>query len=393
MRIRPWLVRIHRWVGLASGLVVFVVALTGAVYVWEGELFALTHRSLVYVSPAERHQRLSADSLYVVAQRAVPAGHVVNRLTIFADRGRSVVAMAERLRDGASNYFDEFLYYEEVFLDPTTGDVLGVVDRKHEWIYITRMVHTELLLAQRGEWLVGTATLVFVAMVVFGLALWWPRNRAVLRTRLSPRLTSGWKRTVYDLHNVVGFYGTIGMLLVALTGPVWTWKWYEGGVAWLFTGRAKLVGDAVPMPVSRAVGRAPNPMEQALEVASARVPDARRLTIDIPSGKAAVLTVGAVYSRRSLWEEYERYYFDPHSAQLLGGETFDQKNLGMRWRNSNYGIHTGTLWGWPTQVLATLLALLVASLPVTGVFIWFPRWRRREVREKRPAMVVAVAGD
>lgn len=372
---------------------VFVVALTGAVYVWEGELFALTRRSLVYVVPARRGtsetvpQRISADSLYALAQRAVPPGHVVNRLTILADPTRSVVAMAERLRDGASNYFDEFLYYEEVFLDPVTGRVLGVVDRKHEWIFITRMIHTELLLAQRGEWLVGSATLVFVATVFVGLALWWPRNRAVLRTRLAPRLTSGWKRTVYDLHNVVGFYGTIGLLLIALTGPVWTWRWYERGAVWLFTGRAQLIGKPVPPPAPNADPPDVTPMEHALRDVRTRVPDARRLTIDIPSDKGEVLTVGAVYARRSLWEEYERYYYDPRSASFLGGETFDEKNLGMKWRNSNYGIHTGTLWGWPTQILATVLALLAASLPVTGVFIWFPRWRRREVRERRSAML------
>ncbi len=51
----------------------------------------------------------------------------------------------------------------------------------------------------------------------------------------------------------------------------------------------------------------------------------------------------------------------------------------MKWRNTNYGIHTGTIFGWPTQVLATLACLVAASLPITGFLIWFPRWRRQRV--------------
>jgi uncharacterized iron-regulated membrane protein len=101
--------------------------------------------------------------------------------------------------------------------------------------------------------------------------------------------------------------------------------------------------------------------------------------IDLPGGKFGALTVGVIHDHGSAWEEYDRYFFDARAATLTGDERFDEKNLGLRWRNSNYGIHTATLYGWPMQVAGTLLCLLVASLPVTGVLIWFPRWRRRRL--------------
>jgi uncharacterized iron-regulated membrane protein len=118
-------------------------------------------------------------------------------------------------------------------------------------------------------------------------------------------------------------------------------------------------------------------MDVALHQAIAIVPDAERYLVEIPATTTNVLTVGAVFDRSSLWEEYERYYFHPVTAQLLGDERFEEKNRGMRWRNTNYGIHTGTLVGWPTQILATIAWLVSASLPVTGFLIWFPRWRRK----------------
>lgn len=382
--VRRTLARLHRWVGLASGLVVFIVGLTGAVYVWEAELFALVHRDKVRVTASPN--RLSADSLVAAAQRALPAERRIGRLTIYADRERAAVAGATQSTPGALTHFQEYRWFDEVYLDPSNGRVMGVVDRKHDPIYLTRVVHTNLMLAQAGSWIVGTATLVFVAMTLSGLVLWWPRTHALWRERLRPRLSGKWKRAVFDGHNILGVYGLVGLLIVAMTGPVWTWRWYEAGVAYLFTGRAQLVGEPVPVATSLPIPsteRAPadsaavSPLESALRLTQREVPDANRWFVEIPSAKARVLTVGAVYDRHSLWEEYERYYFHPRTGAWLGDERFEEKNLGMKWRNSNYGIHTGTLFGWPTQVLATLVSLLAASLPVTGVLIWYPRWRRR----------------
>lgn len=387
MSIRRTLARLHRWIGLASGLIVFVVAITGAIYVWEAELFALGHSTLVRGATPGR--RRPAGELLAAAQQAVPAGHSVGRLTLYTAPSRAAVAIAQRLNDGAPTYFEEFQYYDEVYLDPATARVLGVVNRKYDWIFLTRMVHTNLLLADTGTRIVATATLTFVAMVLTGLVLWWPRSRSVLRTRLRVQLAGNWKRVVFDLHNVLGVYGLAGLLLIALTGPVWTWRWYQDAVAWVFTGEARLVGEPVPTPspvvvpaanlapsgAARGIG-AGDVAERALREVVTRVPDASRYMIDIPNDPSRVLVVGAVYDRQSLWEEYERYYFHPLTAAFLGDERFEEKNLGMKWRNSNYGIHTGTLLGWPTQVLATLVSLLAASLPLTGALIWFPRWRR-----------------
>lgn len=377
--MRRTLARLHRWIGLTSGLVVFIVGLTGAVYVWEAELFALTHRDLVYVAPGTT--RASADAVVAAARAALPPERPVIRLTWHADPRRAVVAMAQQLVPGAPTYFHEFAWYDEVYVDPYTARVIGVIDRKHEWIYITRMIHTNLLLATRGTWIVGTATLVFAVTVVMGIVLWWPRTRAVWRTRLVPRLTGPWKRSTFDAHNILGFYGALGMLLLALTGPVWTWKWYEGAIAWMLTGTGRVTAPPVPTPERNTSAlRTPAPLETALASVRARIPDGRRYMIDLPGGKFGALTVGVVYDHGSAWEEYDRYYFNPSSATLTGDERFDEKNLGLRWRNSNYGIHTATLFGWPMQVAGSLLCLLVASLPVTGVMIWFPRWRRRRER-------------
>jgi len=373
------MLRLHRWVGLASGLVVFVVSLSGAVYVWEAELFALGHRNLVRVTPATT--RADAAALVAAAQGALEDGRQVQRLTLYRDPGRAAVALSQRGNPAATHSFEEYHWYDEVYLDPATARVLGVVDRTREWTFLTRRLHTSLLLAEHGTQVVAVATLLFAGMLLTGLVLWWPRTRAVLATRLRPRLAGPWKRATFDAHAVLGFYGLLALLVVALTGPVWTWRWYTNAIAWALTGEARLVNEPVPVPapIARASG---DPMERALQATMREVPDYGRLMLEVPPDSTRVLTVGAVFDRTSLWEEYERYYYHPTSGALLGDERFEEKNLAMKWRNSNYGIHTGTLLGWPMQLAATGVALLATSLPVTGVLIWFPRWRRGRARRR-----------
>nr|MCU0354079.1 PepSY domain-containing protein [Cytophagales bacterium] len=54
MRLRRLIGQIHLWLGLASGLVVFIVSLTGCLYVFEEEIRAATHADFYYVPPQSR---------------------------------------------------------------------------------------------------------------------------------------------------------------------------------------------------------------------------------------------------------------------------------------------------------------------------------------------------
>ena len=45
---------------------------------------------------------------------------------------------------------------------------------------------------------------------------------------------------------------------------------------------------------------------------------------------------------------------------------------------ANLDIHMGSIGGWPTQVLAFIVGLFGASLPITGFFIWRGRKKKRK---------------
>lgn len=60
-----------------------------------------------------------------------------------------------------------------------------------------------------GEMIVGTATLMFVFVLISGIVIWWPRTKKVLKNSLKIVINKGWRRFCYDLHVAGGMYTLI----------------------------------------------------------------------------------------------------------------------------------------------------------------------------------------
>jgi len=46
----------------------------------------------------------------------------------------------------------------------------------------------------------------------------------------------------------------------------------------------------------------------------------------------------------------------------------------------NYDIHTGAVFGIAGKIFAFLISLLIASLPITGCYIWWGRNRKSNIK-------------
>ncbi|MEL6802614.1 MAG: PepSY-associated TM helix domain-containing protein, partial [Bacteroidota bacterium] len=48
-----------------------------------------------------------------------------------------------------------------------------------------------------------------------------------------------------------------------------------------------------------------------------------------------------------------------------------------KWRNNNYEMHVGSIYGLPTKIIACLSALIFGMLPISGFLIWWGRQKKR----------------
>lgn len=372
-KIAAWL---HLWLGLASGLVVFISLFAAAVFVWQEEWTNFFHRDKVFV-PSIGKTELSVDSLLINAKKAEP-GREITYVARSRDPRKAVVFDVVKPNPNPVWYYyhSAYLLNEQVYVDRYTGKVLGIVDNRSELIWKIYALHTSLLLKYEvGHYVVGVATLIIFVMAVTGIVLWWPKNKAALKQRFWFRWkkTTRWRRKNYDLHNIGGIYTWILILFFAATGLVWTFDWWEKGIYRLL---GEVSEEMFPATKVKPADAADYSFESILKDATGKVPAWENIGLSLPEAKAdsaQSLFCVVRYNTGSGWDEWDEYLYNSKSGKAYYSMTQSQKKLGEKWRTSNYAIHTGSIYGWPTKVLATLIALFCAFLPISGLLIWWGR--------------------
>ncbi|GAB3279841.1 PepSY-associated TM helix domain-containing protein [Larkinella harenae] len=365
----------HKWLGLLTGLVVFLVSLSGCIYVFTDELKNWMYRERTYVLPADRPlQPLSI--LKQNAEQALGNGFPISRADIYSAPDRSWVFRAIDLNPEGLTHWDYYPYYYRVYLNPYTGQVLHVEDSRNEFFQLVLGMHMRLLLGQKyGHPLVAYSVLIFVVLLLSGLFIWWPRQwtRAARQGNFRIKFKASFKRLNYDLHNVLGFYTLLPALALALTGLVFSFDWVDQSFYRLVMGgqqpvkKEKLRSVAVERPVAQ-------PLDRAFQQAWNANRDADLFSVRFPEKSDGVLDITARLkpSRTFL---FRRAYYNQHDGTLLRQEQTDLLNRGEKLRAINFDVHTGSVLNLPGKVLAFVASLICTSLPVTGFLIF---WNRRK---------------
>ncbi len=360
--------KLHLVLGFASGLVVLVVSLTGSLLVFEHELEeAVAHDRFFVERPGA--QRLPVDVLLAGVRAAYP-GRRVGGFEIDADSRKTVRVHLEEPRTS-------------VFVNPYSGTIQGDQAYETRFFTVVLKLHRYLLANETGKAVTGVACIVFVLMLLSGVVLWWPRNAAFLRERLRVRLNARWRRVNYDMHSVAGFYAAFPLLVIALTGLVWSYKPVHQAIFLLLDGRPQDKSK----PVSVANGRTPSGLAYEGLVARAHRQYAfpGDLTVTLPKDDSASVVVAKEDLSAAIPNVVSFLYFDQYSGSLLKAEPYATASRGMKVRRAVYPIHTGSVGGVFTKIIALLVSLFAASLPITGFLVWWGR------RKKRGAAVPATS--
>ena len=373
--------QIHLWLGLSTGLVVFIIAITGCLYAFQAEIQDAI-QPYRFVKP-QSSAYLPPSVLKGIAEKQLPDKHL--HAVEYGVTGKA-----------AQVYFYHFepSYYYSVYLNPYTGKVLKVKDMDADFFRIVLLGHYYLWLPPAiGQPLVASATLIFFIMLVSGIVLWWPKNKAAAKQRFWLRWKDGlkWKRKNYDLHNVLGFYSSWFAVVVTITGLVWGFQWVAQGVHWSLGGEKSLVYEE-PVSVkgtSTLVSAQTPAIDRVWALLNQEHPGAQRLEVHVPESDTSVIAANVNADAATFWKTDYRY-FDQYSLRELSvnhiyGRLKDA-GLADKAIRMNYDIHVGSIFGLAGKILAFLISLTVASLPITGTLIWWGR-RKKTAKAQRKAEV------
>lgn len=362
---------LHLWLGLISGLVVFVVAITGCLFSFQKEITeVLAHGQQFITAPSANAKTLPITQLQSTAHKALHDDAVF--ITTFSDPNRSWEFM--QYKPGNQNafwFFDTIDGYRSAFVNPYTGKVLGVKDYKKDFFVIVKYLHWSLLLNNKyGQPIVGYATLVFVVLMITGLILWWPKTlkKANVDKSFKVKWKAGFKRVNYDLHNVPGFYALFIGIILGLTGMVFAIKWFQTTV-YVIASQSIMPPKFVASTSDSNQKALKNPLDIAFFTANRSMPEAKRFGLTPAAGTKGVIYISC-YRDQETYYDYDQLQFDQYTGKLLSRQNYQDKNNGEKIIGMNYDIHVGAIWGLPGKILAFLTSLVCASLPMTGFIIW-----------------------
>lgn len=364
--------KIHLWLSVPLGLIIAIICFTGALLVFEEQVTQLANRHLYYVeNPGS--QPLPVGTLVEKVESLPTKGASITGVTIYPQPDRSYQVNLSAPKGAA------------VYIDPYTGEVLGQSQRTpffrtvfllHRWLLDSQPADGGIFWGKR---ITGISTLVFVVILLSGVVIWWPRSRKGLKNGIQIALRKGKARFWHDLHAAGGIYVLLLVLVMALTGLTWSFDWYKNAFYTLFgvetTAPAKSSapkGQAAPGPQPGTTAKAAasaTPFaywQQVYDQLAAENPD--RLKIEITDGTASVSN-----NRYGNIRGTDRYTFDPQSGQITGASLYKDTGNSGKIRGWIYSVHTGAWGGNLTRIIWFLAALLGATLPLTGYYLWIKR--------------------
>ena len=344
---------------MIAGIVLVIVGITGAILAFEEPIDRALNPGLFAVRP--QPQRLPVAGIVASLQKAFPRQRV--NMLMFA-QSPSAAALAV-MRGGS------------VYVDPYTGRVTG----RRKGVGFTQVVHNmhmRLLLGETGATIVSVATLVLVFLTLSGVYLWWPLKRVTVATGKS------WRRFNFDLHYAAGFYSSVFLLVLSVTGVAIGFAEYT--VPWMYSVTRSEPMDS-SMESTPVPGGTPISPDRAVAIAEAALPGASLVGVMFPARPDASYRVALRYPEDRTPGGRSRVLIDQFSGQILLTESSRTAPGGTRLVNLNRALHTGDIGGLPAKILVCLMSLSVVVQAFSGVVMW---WKRKGFWQASPATDLAV---
>jgi uncharacterized iron-regulated membrane protein len=202
--LRKAFFQIHLWSGIAVGLYILMISVTGSVLVYWNELYRAAAPEPIISKGSG--SRLTDDQLAAAVRRLYPGYRVVK-----FSRARNLDQAVDVLLLRGDTM-------RRRLFDPRSGSDLGDTIPAGFWLLSKVLdLHDNLLAGPTGRKLNGVGALALLALAVTGLGIWWP-GITTWRRSLTVQRGVGRKRLTWHLHSMIGFWSLGFMLVFGVSG-------------------------------------------------------------------------------------------------------------------------------------------------------------------------------
>ncbi|WP_269319876.1 PepSY-associated TM helix domain-containing protein [Nitrosococcus oceani] len=263
-----------------------------------------------------------------------------------------------------------------VQVDPHTGKLAA----EHFWgetfealIYSFHATWLTWQLGDSESAMIAHNTITFLGLfllisTVTGLYLWWPRAGTFLKA-MGVQRQSRSPRIHFELHRLVGFYGSAVLLVLAFTGFNFGYGEYlKSAMAVVSPVEAEHFQAPEELKSTPVLGAKPIALEQAVATARQVFPEAELRRLVIPDDSEGVYAIemrqpGEVnrrHPRSNVWIEQ-------YTGEVLAVEDPNKFTAGETFFNLLWPLHTGEILELSSRILWCLIGFMPLMLYITGI--------------------------
>lgn len=331
-----------------------LLGVTGGIIAFQPELDRLFHRDLSYVKPAGKVRSL------------VEIGDAVSRNYV----DQPIVAFLPSVSPDFPTQV--ILSRGIVSVNPYTGEILGIRARGQTFLGFVRALHVRLAAGDVGRNILRWSAVAMLFSLASGLYLWWPVKRLRIR---GPRWSTGFW---FDMHNAVGIFSLLPLLVLAATGVMIGFEDKAASLIDKLTGARPVHVNEVTKPEPRPESAVITP-DQAVAIASAQLPGAVPYRVQMPRyGGVYVVALAAAQDR--LAGERNSVSVDPWNGKIVSASFSTDLTARERFMVTNQAMHTGEIFGMPSRIIVALAGILLPIQALSGIVIWLRRRRNANSR-------------
>lgn len=352
----------HLVTGVAVGLVVAMMSLTGVLLTYERQLVSWAD-SKSWPAPPESGVRLNVEDLVA---RASSAGVTARRVTFFRDIDAAVLVGGGR-RD-PSTYVNS--YSGAVLGQPenATRDLMRTLTGWHRWFDADPDSRATARL------ITGSSNLAFLFLIVSGAYLWlpkvfrWPLFRQRLRFAKSYRNSQD--RDFY-WHHVLAAWSVLPLTAIVVTAVVISFTWAN---KWLTTLAGESPGHTIDAPGAEIpASSSPKTLDDLLQRVMEKTSSWNSIALILPAPESR--TVSFEVDAGSGRQPHKRHsvFLDVLSGEVVATSSFSDRPPAQKAIAWNRYLHTGESFGVVGQTIAGLVSLASLIMVWTGLAL---AWRR-----------------
>lgn len=355
------LFKIHSWLGLNTGLLLFVICFSGSIAVISNEIDWLLDPVLRVEG---KDQPYAWEAMYRNLREKYPDAEI----TFLAQQKNSFTEVGDYFAANA------YVPHQEkgtlkVHLDPYTGEILG----ENGFLDVQRFFrsyHTQLFAGIAGDFIVMIFAFFLLISVLTGFLFYknWFKNLFKLR------LKKGLRVIVADSHRLAGVWSLLFALLIALTGI-----WYLGELVVSIAGKYEVLAPPKPDKIRKELvhqlGDTPQWVSLDLVVQNAEksISNYRVESLILPKHPDEYIVTNGQDGNTLTRDRTNQVHINPYTGEVARVQKASDLTTLQVANQLIDPLHFGTFGGLAVKILWFIFGLVLSVSILAGTYIWYLR--------------------